>query len=455
MSVLPSDLENALKTLTLRQPATLARRRVSLQVVAGPDSGKRFDFDERARIGTRRMAELVLTDPRVSGLHCEILAGEQLRVRDLGSKNGTLLGGYRVIEAVVPPGESILIGDSRVRVTPIGELVEVPLAATDDYFGIIGQSAPIRAMTARLEKLAGSDATVLVTGETGSGKERVAEALHLSGRRAAGPLVIVDCSALPPTLIESELFGHERGAFTGATAQFKGAFERADGGTLFLDEIGELPLALQPKLLRVLESRTVRRLGGVRPVNIDVRMMAATNRDLAMEVQHGRFREDLYYRLAVVSITVPPLRQRLDDIPLLAVHLLREMGLDPASCLTVDSLAALQTYDWPGNVRELRNSLERSATLMEPVQPRTPPGGAVAQPAPPALAGALPFDLEEPIRLGKQRAIDAFERAYVTAMLEACEGNVSECARRSGMNRMSIHRILQRLGLRDGRSGGS
>jgi transcriptional regulator with GAF, ATPase, and Fis domain len=430
----------------------LARRRVSLQVIAGVDTGKRCDFDERARIGTRRMAELVLTDPRVSGLHCEVLAGEQLRVRDLGSKNGTLLGGYRVIEAVVPPGESILIGDSRVRVTPIGE-VDVPLAATDDYFGIIGQSAPIRAMAAQLEKLAGSDATVLVMGETGSGKERVAEALHLSGRRADGPLVIVDCSALPPTLIESELFGHERGAFTGATTQFKGAFERADGGTLFLDEIGELPLALQPKLLRVLESRTVRRLGGSRPVKVDVRMVAATNRDLAMEVQRGHFREDLYYRLAVVSITVPPLRERLDDIPLLAVHLLREMGLDPASCLTVDSLAALQTYDWPGNVRELRNSLERSATLMEPLQPRAVPGGAAGNRSPAELVGPVPFDLDEPIRLGKQRAIDAFERAYVSAMLEACEGNISECARRSGMNRMSIHRILQRLGLRDGRGG--
>jgi DNA-binding NtrC family response regulator len=451
MSVLPPDLDDALKTLTVRRPTSLKRRRVSLQVLTGRDAGKRVDFDERARIGTRRMAELVLTDPRVSGLHCEVIAGEQLVVRDLASKNGTYLGGYRILEAVVPPGDAIAIGDSRVRVVPIEELVEVPLAATDDFFGIIGQSAAIRAMTARLERLAGSDATVLITGETGSGKELVAEALHRSGRRAQGPLVIVDCGSLPPTLIESELFGHERGSFTGATAQFKGAFERADGGTLFLDEIGELELDLQPKLLRAIESRTVRRVGGSRPIAIDVRLVAATNRDLAMEVQRGRFREDLYYRLAVVSLTVPPLRERLDDIPLLAVHLLREMGLDPASCLTVDSLAALQAHDWPGNVRELRNSLERAATLMEPVGPWAfAAGGAEAD------AGARgSIDLTEPLRVGKQRAIEAYERAYVTAMLEACDGNVSECARRAGMDRMSIHRILQRLGLRGGGGRGA
>jgi DNA-binding NtrC family response regulator len=442
---LPPGVEDVLKTLTARRATALKRRRVSLQVVSGRDAGRRHDFDGTARIGTRALAELVLTDPRVSGLHCEVVAGEPLRVRDLGSKNGTFLGGYRVIEAVVPSGDSIAVGDTRIRVVPIDEPVEVPLADTDDYFGIVGQSASIRAMTARLERLAGTDTTVLIMGETGSGKERVAEALHLSGPRAQGPLVIVDCGSLPPTLIESELFGHERGAFTGATSQFKGAFERAHGGTLFLDEIGELPLELQPKLLRAIESRTVRRVGGGKPVSVDVRLLAATHRDLAMEVQHGRFREDLYYRLAVVSLTVPPLRERLDDIPPLAMRLLREIGGDAASCLTVESLAAMQSYEWPGNVRELRNSLERAAALMEPVAL----GPADAAPAAASEAPAA-IDLKEPFRVGKQRAIEAFERAYMTAMLEACDGNISESARRSGMDRMSIHRLLQRLGLRGG-----
>jgi transcriptional regulator with GAF, ATPase, and Fis domain len=439
-----SDLDDSVKTLTARRPTSLKRRRVRLQVVAGPDSGKRYDFDERARIGTRRMAELVLTDPLVSGLHCEVVAGEQLLLRDLGSKNGTFLGGYNIIEAVLPHGDSFAIGDSRVRVVAIAEMVEVPLAETDDYFGIVGESAAIRALMARVEKLANSEVTVLIMGETGSGKERVAEALHLSSRRAQGPLVVVDCGSLPPTLIESELFGHERGAFTGATGQVKGAFERADGGTLFLDEIGELPLDLQAKLLRATESRTVRRLGGSRTLSVDVRLVAATNRDLALEVQRGRFREDLYYRLAVVSLTVPPLRERLEDIPLLAVHLLREMRRDPASVLTVDSLATLQSYNWPGNVRELRNSLERAATLMEPLQPSVTP----AEPRTGETPTPVAVDLDEPLRVGKQRVVEAFERAYVLAMLDTCDGNISECARRAGMDRISIHRILQRLGLR-------
>jgi transcriptional regulator with GAF, ATPase, and Fis domain len=441
-----ANLEEALKTLTARRPTSLTRRRVSLQVVSGRDNGRRLDFDGRVRIGTRGMAEMVLADPRVSGLHCEIVVAQQIVARDLGSKNGTWLGGYRIVEAVVPHGHCIAVGDTRIRVVPIDELVEVPLAATDNYYGIIGQSATVRAMTARLERLADADTTVLVMGETGSGKERVAEALHLSGRRAQGPLVIIDCGSLPHTLIESELFGHERGAFTGANATFKGAFERADGGTLFLDEIGELPLDLQPKLLRAIESRTVRRLGGQRPIAFDVRLVAATNRDLAMEVQRGRFREDLYYRLAVVSLTVPPLRERLDDLPLLAVHLLRELGRDPAHFLTVESLAALQDYDWPGNVRELRNTLERAATLLEPVEP-IPSDAERGQPT-------AAIDLSQPFRVGKQHAIEAYERAYVTAMLDECSGNVSECARRAGMDRMSIHRVLQRLGLRGAGRGG-
>jgi DNA-binding NtrC family response regulator len=434
------DLDATLRTLTLRRATTLRRRRASLQVIAGRDAGKRFDFDGKARIGTKPLADLVLTDPRVSGLHCEVAADETVTVRDLGSKNGTFLGGYRVVEAVVPSGDSIALGDTRVRVVSIDELTDVPLSESDDFFGIIGQSAAIRALTARIERLTGSDATVLILGETGSGKERVADALHLSSRRAPAPITIVDCGALPPTLIESELFGHERGAFTGATATFKGAFERAQGGTLFLDEIGEMPLELQPKLLRAIESRTVRRLGGSKPIPVDVRVIAATHRDLALEVQRGRFREDLYYRLAVVTLQVPPLRERLDDIPHLAIHLLRELGSDPASFLTIDSLAALQSYDWPGNVRELRNTLERASTLMEPLGPR------------PEAERALAVDVAEPFRVGKQRVIEAFERDYVTALLDDCDGNVSEAARRAGLDRMSIHRLISRLGLkrRDG-----
>jgi transcriptional regulator with GAF, ATPase, and Fis domain len=438
-----------LQTVTSTRQISLCRRRASLVVVAGRDAGKRIDFDGRARIGTRALADLALTDTKVSGLHCEISCGDDLRVRDLASKNGTFLGGFRVLEAVVPPGETIAVGDSRVRVLPADELVDVPLHRDDDFFGIIGQSAAIRALTARIERLCASDTTVLITGETGSGKERVAEALHLGSRRAAHPFEVVDCGSLPSTLIEAELFGWERGAFTGAVGRSAGAFERAHTGTLFLDEIGELPIDLQPKLLRVLESRTVRRLGGGRPIDVDVRVVSATNRDLAMEVNRGRFREDLFYRLAVVTLAVPPLRERPDDVPLLAMHLLREMGVDPATCLTVESLAALQRYDWPGNVRELRNMLERAAVLMEPLAPgerRAEPAPATVAPIPPPAAALTPaIDLTVPLRIAKQRAIEELERAYIAALLPACNGNISEMARRMGMDRMSIHRLLRRL----------
>jgi transcriptional regulator with GAF, ATPase, and Fis domain len=446
-------VDELVHTITSTRQSSLTRRRASLVVVAGRDVGKRLDFDGRVRIGARPLADFVLTDAKVSGLHCEVSCDSDLRVRDLSSKNGTFLGGFRIIEAVVPPGETIALGDTRIRLQPSSEVVDVPLLDADDFFGIVGQSPAIRAMTARIERLCASDATVLITGETGSGKERVAEALHVGGRRATQPFEIVDCGSLPATLIEAELFGYERGAFTGALQRTAGAFERAHTGTLFLDEIAELPLELQPKLLRALESHTVRRLGGGRPIDVDVRVVAATNRDLAIEVNRGRFREDLFYRLAVVTLTVPPLRERPDDVPLLAVHLLREMGADPASCLSVESLTALQRHDWPGNVRELRNVLERAAVLMEPLvlserkvsepSDATPPH--VPSPSPPPSPS---IDPSLPLRIAKQRAIEELERAYIAALLPACGGNISEMARRMGMDRMSVHRLMRRLKLR-------
>ncbi|HZS39829.1 MAG TPA: sigma 54-interacting transcriptional regulator [Polyangia bacterium] len=437
-----AEFDDGVHTLSAHRPTALHLRRAALVVTAGKDAGQRFEFEGRARVGARELADLVLRDAKVSGLHCEITVADGLRVRDLDSKNGTFVGGVRVIEALLAVGDLISVGDTRLRVEPVAGTTAVDLHADDDFYGLVGQSARMRALTARLARLAETDTTVLVQGETGTGKERVAEALHLAGPRAAQPQVTVDCSALPATLIESELFGYERGAFTGAVASAAGAFERAHGGTLFLDEIGELPLELQPKLLRALESRRVRRLGGQKPIAVDVRIVAATNRDLALEVSAGRFREDLYYRLAVVTLAIPPLRERLDDLPLLVAALCRELGFDPAPFLVEESLEALRRHSWPGNVRELRNALERAAVLFESVTPQL-------RPAPPDAPPPAAIDLSIPLRVGKRHLVDHYERAYVTAMIDHCGGNLSEAARRSGVERISLYRILQRLGLRD------
>jgi DNA-binding NtrC family response regulator len=439
-----SDFDDVGRTVSIERPTSLDVRRAALQVIGGPDSGTRFEIEQSARIGARPLADIVLADAKVSGLHCEISIGDALRVRDLGSKNGTFVGPVRILDALLAPGDVVTIGGTRMQVTPLSSTKSLPLLDADDFHGLVGQSPAIRALTARLAALAGSDTTVLVQGETGTGKERVAEALHLASRRAHKPQVVVDCGAMPATMIESELFGHERGAFTGAVSSVAGAFERAHGGTLFLDEIGELPLELQPKLLRALETRVVRRLGGSRSINVDVRVVSATNRDLMLEVAAGRFREDLYYRLAVVTLAVPALRDRREDIPLLAARFLHDLGADPTRLLTRESLDALMRHAWPGNVRELRNTLERAVALSEPLAVVGAPASAAAASTPPAAG----VDLSVPLRVGRQRIVDAWEREYVTKLLDACGGNVSEASRRAGLERMSMYRLLHRLGLR-------
>jgi transcriptional regulator with GAF, ATPase, and Fis domain len=304
---------------------SLVVRDFHLEVLAGPDRGKRFGpFIPPVRIGTARGNDLSLTDPTVSRFHCTVDAGtEGLLIADVGSKNGTFLGDYRVKEAYLGEGALIRLGQTTLRLAVTGPPRKVEFSKENSFGGLLGDSPVMRALFATLERLARADAPVLIEGETGSGKELVARALHARGPREGKPFVVVDCGAVAPTLIESELFGHTRGAFTGADQPRAGAFELAEGGTVFLDEIGELALPLQPKLLRALETRTIKRLGAPEEKTVNVRAIAATHRDLRQMVNDGSFREDLYFRLAIVPVRIPPLRDRLEDMPILTRHFLR------------------------------------------------------------------------------------------------------------------------------------
>src|SRR5262245_31699571 len=415
--------------------ATSARlRRCRVEVVSGPDAGLIRDIEAAViRIGARRGNDVQLTDSKVSGLHCEIRLDDRgYRLRDLDSTNGTYVSSLRINDVYIQPGAQIALGSSRLKFDPLGETVEIELADTDRFGSMIGRSVKMRELFARLEKLARSDTTVLVTGETGAGKELVAEALHDHSPREKGPFVVLDCGSIPPNLIESELFGHERGAFTGATNNYAGAFERAHGGTVFLDEIGELPLAMQPKLLRVLERKEVRRIGGAKTIEVDIRVVAATNRDLGVEVNRGRFREDLYYRLAVARIHVSSLRERRDDIPLLIEHFMAITPGGTVASLAPETVDLMMKHDWPGNVRELRNVIERAVLLAEhpgneAVSPRmggghAPPPGAsdlarsgelgvprTRDAGPPDDPLAMVIDTSVPFKVAKQDLTEEFE----------------------------------------------
>ncbi|MDQ3334815.1 MAG: sigma 54-interacting transcriptional regulator [Myxococcota bacterium] len=434
--------------------------------MSGPDAGLVRDIESSAiRIGARRGNDVQLSDSKVSGLHCEIRLDDRgYRLRDLDSTNGTYVSQLRINDVYIQPGAQIALGSTRLKFDPLGDSIEIELSDTDRFGSMIGRSVKMREMFARLEKLARSDTTVLVTGETGVGKELVAEALHDHSTREKGTFVVLDCGSIPPNLIESELFGHERGAFTGATSSYAGAFERAHGGTVFLDEIGELPLQMQPKLLRVLERKEVRRVGGTKTLEVDLRVIAATNRDLGVEVNRGRFREDLYYRLAVARVHVPPLRERKDDLPLLIEHILATTPGGETASIAQETIDLMMKHDWPGNVRELRNVIERAVLLSESPDTedslrRTPLASSAnkseasitvtpSQTATSAEASmTVPVDVAIPFKNAKQNVISEFERRYISRLLAQHDGNISAAARAAGIDRMSIHKMLHRLGL--------
>jgi two-component system response regulator GlrR len=406
----------------------------------GADAGASFlSKGARVAIGRHESTDVRLTDDSVSLFHCEIeVCDERLLVRDLGSRNGTVLDGVIVREAHPRAGSILVLGRTRLRVEVGAARVGVPLLRRERFEHLLGRSQAMQTLFAILERAAGSEATLLVEGETGSGKEAVAESVHAASPRRDGPFHVVDCGAIPANLLEAELFGFERGAFTGATSDRVGIFERAHGGTVFLDEIGELPLDLQPKLLRVLEKREIKRLGSDRYIPVDCRVIAASWRDLRAAVNHRKFRADLFYRLAVIQIRVPPLRDRIEDVPVLVDHFLRELGAPrEVAARLLAAPARLDQHAWPGNVRELRNYIERCIT-MGSLEPVTDDGGQVRP----------TIDVARPWREQRDRWIRSLEREYLEALLLACENNISEAARRAGMDRASFYRLMWRVGLR-------
>jgi DNA-binding NtrC family response regulator len=424
-----------------------------LRILRGPDAGREVVIPPVGLvIGADPAAHVVLADPAVSGRHVSVVPrANGFEVTDLGSRNGTFLDGIALTSATVPLGSVLLVGTSLVQLLPGEERIAIEPSAADAFGGLHGRSPLMRAAFALLERAATSDASVLLTGESGTGKELAARAVHEHSRRRDGPFVVFDCGAASETLVESDLFGHLRGAFTGAVAERPGAFARAHQGTLFLDEIGDLPMILQPKLLRLLESGAVTPLGGTRTERYDVRVVAATHRDLWAETARGTFRADLYYRLAVVEVQLPPLRRRPEEIPALVRLFLGRLGAREEG-VAGPNLEALLAYSWPGNVRELRNVVARAAALARPgasfgEMPILLRGPTNAPPAAP-LGRA-----DRPYHEAKTALLESFELEYLRDLLARHGDNLSEAARRAGLERKYLYRLLEKHGLLQARDG--
>jgi DNA-binding NtrC family response regulator len=422
---------------------TTSQRGCVVRVLDGDDAGRAVEVQEGGLlVGSRAEVDLRLHDATVSGRHLKILPTEDgLLVTDLGSKNGTFYLDTRLERAVLQIGAVVRVGQTRLLLASRQPVGGPGYSARTSYGALVGGAPATRRLYAALEQLEPLDYTALILGETGVGKEVVANEIHNHSARHQGPFEVCDCASLNPSLVESELFGHVRGAFTGANSNYTGVFERADRGTIFLDEIGELPMDLQPKLLRVLESRTVRRVGSGGRKPVDVRVIAATNRDLADRVKSGDFREDLFYRLNLVTLEIPPLRQRREDIPWLVRHFLDQLGHGNVE-LSSNTLELFTTgYDWPGNVRELRHAVARFQGLG--ALPREIEAGIGDQQAETEIG----FDPDGTFQEEKRRIISAFERDYLSAKLAASANNISRAARESNMERNQFKRLLKKHGL--------
>lgn len=452
LPLIPKEAQiTATHTLVVENRTTLRLRKCRLLIQAGPDAGKEVVSNkERIRVGAHLSNDLVIGEDRTASRnHFEIQYTERgYLLVDLNSTNGTFLDGKRIERAYLASASLIRAGSSQIAFSPQDEEVTVEPEQSGELGHMVGQSVKMRQIFGLIKKIAPMDVSVIIQGETGTGKELVAQAIHDLSNRRKGPLVVLDCGAIPPNLIESELFGHEKGSFTGAVGARPGAFERAKGGTIFLDELGELRIDLQPKLLRVLENREVRRVGGNQVIDVDCRVIAATNRDLPKEIQAGNFREDLFFRLSVINIQLPALRNRRDDIP----HIVHKALSQPdvvaqhgLKSMTPAAMGLLQEYSWPGNVRELMNVISHVLTFSD-----GPVIDVVHLPA--RILGhekgqkedALQFNELLSFKDAKEQVLENFEREYLVQVLKRCEGNISQAARESGMHRKSIERLVKK-----------
>jgi len=429
-----------------------------LSVVEGRDEGQSCTIDAthptRLLIGKSETCELRLQDPSVSRRHVALeVVAQRLRVTDLGSTNGTTVDGIALGEVYLTGGETIRLGGTAITVSR-GQPKPASLTEAERFETTVGGSLAMRRLYPLCERLAAADLPVIIEGETGTGKEQLAESIHQNSPRANNAFVVFDCTAVAPTLIESELFGHEKGAFTGSVGTHQGVFEQAEGGTLLIDEIGDLPLQLQPRLLRVIERLEVRRVGGNKSIPVNVRVIAATRRDLDRMVQLGRFRDDLFHRLAVARIELPPLRERDGDIERLARQFWADHGGDPDR-IPAELLREWEDYNWPGNIRELRNAVARRLALGDLATSHTPrsPTASKAQPERTTAQGiatggdpiAAVLALDLPLGETRQRIVDELERRYVKHVLDANGGNVTRAAASAGVARRYFHRLKAKV----------
>ncbi|EKD46978.1 MAG: hypothetical protein ACD_66C00270G0005 [uncultured bacterium] len=451
------------KTEILSQTETrdlISLRKCVLAIVEGPSPKIKYDLGKKktTKIGKKADNDIVINDKTVSRYHLEIQSTEDsYLMKDLGSTNGTYINGSRIKEGFLSPGDILTVGNTKLEFQAFNEKIQMEPSKNNFFGAMVGVSRKMRQIFGILERISPTMATVIIEGETGTGKELVARAIHDNSPRKNNPFVVFDCSAVAPNLIESELFGHTKGSFTGAVKDRKGAFEQANTGTIFLDEIGELPLDLQPKLLRALESREIKRVGSTQPVNLEIRVICATNRDLKKEVEEGRFREDLYYRLSVVKIQLPPLRERSEDIPLIAETILSHArynkkadGTFYANKVEDDAIKTLQRYQWPGNVRELNNILERAVSFSE--------NGIIngahlnfifseATQEDEATVRMAAVDLNLPFKEAKQKIVESFEKEYLEDLLKRNKNNVSRAAREAKIDRKHLRNLLVKYGI--------